>query len=101
MPECQAHIFAALVQLTRLQSLDLQRLDLHSRTHALAPLQRLTSLRMVSCGLYESDLGPLSALVSLCKLNLWGTPMFSDAEGLCFIGLSRALTQLTSLSLGN
>jgi hypothetical protein len=48
----------------------------------------------------EADLAPLSALVTLSKLGIWGT-ISMDTEGPSFINLSRALTQLTSLTLRN
>jgi hypothetical protein len=99
--ECRSCIFPAVLQLTQLQSLDFEGLYLRdSETQALTSLQHLTSLRMANCFLEMQDLGPLSVLVNLRKLNL-DTNMDLDANSPHFINLSRALTQLTSFSLAD
>jgi hypothetical protein len=99
--KCETGIFSALLQLRQLQSLDCERMVLSKKTQALTSLQGLTSLRMADCCLTMRDLAPLSVLMNLRKLSLETNMMSFDAEDLHFINLSRALTQLTSVSLAD
>ena len=90
-------VFSALVQLTQLQSLKLEGIDLHSRMQSLTALQNLTSLSLPACSLRDADFHPLASLVSLRMLDLTENGVF-DAASEAFKRCSRSLSRLSSLS---